>query len=66
MNVIVNGKPEILEQEISVLSLVQSKGFNPARVVVELNDEILKPKDWENETLKENDTLEIIKIVSGG
>lgn len=66
MNVIVNGKQEILEQEISVLSLVQLKGFNPARVVVELNDEILKPKDWENETLKENDTLEIIKIVSGG
>lgn len=66
MNILINGKQEILAKEINIQYLLRERGNNLARVIVELNEEVVKTKNWEETILKEGDKVEIIKIVSGG
>ena len=66
MKITLNGKIDEMEENMDIYSMLKSKGYNPARVVVQLNDENVAKRDWKNVTIKENDTIEIISIISGG
>ena len=62
----VNGEVKSIPQNISILKLLEDYKINKDRVVIELNKDILKKKDFESITLKEKDELEIVTFVGGG
>ena len=45
--------------------LLQEK-YDPKKIAVECNEEIVLKSQYESFVLKENDTLEIVRFVGGG
>ena len=69
MKIKVNGEEKFLEldQEKALLSTaLNSMGYKPNTVLVELNNLIINSIKWEKVKLKEGDNLEIVSIVGGG
>ena len=69
MKIKVNGKEKKIElsEENSLLSTaLNSMGYKPNTVVVELNNVIINSLKWDKVRLKEGDSLEIVSIVGGG
>ena len=66
MIVTVNGKPREIDDSGSLLKLIESLGLNPAGVIIELNREIISRDHVPGISLKEGDTLELIRVVGGG
>ncbi len=66
MEIIVNGKKELLEKQINIIELLELKGISPNTVVIEYNFDIVKKEEWGNIQLKENDKLEVLRFVGGG
>ena len=69
MKIKVNGEEKKLEldQENVLLSTaLNSMGYKPNTIVVELNNLIINSIKWEKVNLKEGDNLEIVSIVGGG
>ncbi len=62
----VNGKPVSLDAPMTVGQFLESQGYNPARVAVEQNGEIVRRADFDTRTLADTDTLEIVQFVGGG
>ena len=69
MKIKVNGEEKKLEldQENVLLSTaLNSMGYRPNTIVVELNNLIINSMRWEKVKLKDGDNLEIVSIVGGG
>ena len=69
MKIRVNGEEKRLEldQENALLSkALNSMGYKPNTIVVELNNLIINSINWEKVTIKDGDNLEIVSIVGGG
>ena len=69
MKIKVNGEEKKIEfdQENVLLSTaLNSMGYNPNTIVVELNKLIINSMKWEKVKLKDGDNLEIVSIVGGG
>tara|TARA_B000000609_G_scaffold70334_1_gene52716 strand:- start:223 stop:432 length:210 start_codon:yes stop_codon:yes gene_type:complete len=69
MKIRVNGEEKQidLDQENALLSTaLNSMGYNPKTIVVELNYLIINSLKWEKVKLKDGDNLEIVSIVGGG
>ena len=69
MKIKVNGEEKIIEldQENALLSIaLNSMGYKPNTIVVELNNLIINSIKWGKVKLKEGDNLEIVSIVGGG
>ncbi len=69
MKIKVNGEEKKLEldQENVLLSTaLNSMGYKPNTIVVELNSLIISSIKWEKVKLKDGDNLEIVAIVGGG
>ena len=69
MKIKVNGEEKIIElaQENALLSIaLNSMGYKPNTIVVELNSLIINSIKWGEVKLKEGDNLEIVSIVGGG
>ena len=69
MKIKVNGEEKKLEldQENVLLSrALDSMGYKPNSIIVELNNLIINSLNWENVKLKDGDILEIVSIVGGG
>ena len=69
MNIKVNGEQKRIEidQENPLLSkALNSMGYKPNTIIVELNNLIINSKNWEKVKLKDGDNLEIVSIVGGG
>ena len=69
MKIKVNGEEKKIEfnKENALLSSVlNSMGYKPNTIVVELNNLIINSIKWEKVKLKDGDNLEIVSIVGGG
>lgn len=66
MEIKVNGEPREIEPGISVLKMIQSLGLDPRKLAVEYNGEIIDEHEFNSKTLKNGDTLEIVRFVGGG
>ena len=69
MKIKVNGEEKKIEldQENALLSnALNSLGYKPNTIVVELNNLIINSIKWEKVKLKDGDNLEIVSIVGGG
>ena len=69
MKIKVNGeekKIELDQENVFLSSALNSMGYKPNTIVVELNNLIINSIKWEKVKLKEGDNLEIVSIVGGG
>ena len=69
MKIKLNGEEKNIEldQENALLSkALNSMGYRPNTVVVELNNLIINSINWGKVKLKDGDNLEIVSIVGGG
>lgn len=66
MNIILNGKPCIIENSDNLLNILKDLNINPQNLVAEINGEIVTAKEFENKIINENDVIELVKFVGGG
>jgi sulfur carrier protein len=66
VKIIVNGKEEIIEESVTVAGLIALKKLHPNALLVEYNYELIQKENWDHTALKENDRLEILRLVGGG
>jgi thiamine biosynthesis protein ThiS len=62
----INGEQKEVADGLSVAQLLEELKIRPARVVVELNRDILSRDAYGSCTLKQGDALEIVHFVGGG
>ncbi len=65
MELIINGEKKNLECE-KVLELLDVLNLDKDAVAVELNKNIVHRDKFNNTRLKDNDKIEIVKVVGGG
>ena len=68
MNIYINGKEEVLEQEkLTVTELLKIKNVEmPEMVSVEVNENILDRESFESTQIKEGDKVEFLYFMGGG
>tara|TARA_Y100001968_G_scaffold286545_1_gene287360 strand:+ start:429 stop:641 length:213 start_codon:yes stop_codon:yes gene_type:complete len=69
MRLKINGEIKTIDyskEEFLLEDLIQTLGYQPQLVVVELNGSIINPQDWFNVKIKDGDCLEVVTIVGGG
>ncbi len=66
MVILLNGKKTEIGEDKTLKELINEKGLEPDRIVVEYNYQVLKQDEWEKTILKENDNLEVLRFVGGG
>jgi thiamine biosynthesis protein ThiS len=66
MRLVINGKEQTFEGELTLVQLVEQLGMKSDRVAVELNREIVARSQWPETQLRDGDRLEVVHFVGGG
>ena len=67
MKLIINGQEEATANHLSIMDLLKAKEIaNPTTVAVELNNRIVRRKDYEATKLSESDRVELLYFMGGG
>lgn len=67
MEIILNGKKHNLEKSpVQVADFVAKLDIGDAPVLVELNGEAVLTREFDERSIKEGDTVEVIRMVAGG
>ena len=61
-----DNKIEIDQEKGLLATALNSMGYKPNTIVVELNNLIINSMKWKKVKLKDGDNLEIVSIVGGG
>jgi thiamine biosynthesis protein ThiS len=62
----INGKRVELDQPTALVTYLDRLGVNQRAVAVEHNGVIIVRADYANTTLRDGDTVEIVRMVGGG
>lgn len=66
LNLRINGEDREVADNVSLTELVAQLDLTPARIAIELNQNVVRRANWPSTVLKENDRLEIVHFVGGG
>ncbi len=67
MKLIINGQEDITADNLSIMDLLIAKEIAiPTTVAVELNNRIVRRKDYETTKLSESDRVELLYFMGGG
>ncbi len=69
MKLKINGELKSIDadqRDISLSIVINKLGLNPKLIVVEFNGIIINRAQWESQSVKDGDVLEIVTIVGGG
>lgn len=66
IQITINGQPQFISKNESLLELLEKLNIEPKTVVVEINYEALAPSEFENIILRNEDKLEIVRATAGG
>lgn len=66
LHLVINGKKEELEEEMTIGRLLKARKILPEVVTVELNDNIIEREKYGETALKEGDRLELVYYMGGG
>lgn len=61
-----NGQPYPAKTPLALTSLLAEAGFDPGRVAVLLNGQVVPRQQIPTTTLKNGDALEVVAFVGGG
>ena len=53
-------------KEINLMSALETLGFDPARIAVERNGEVVPRAQYKDTMLRDGDVLEVVRFVGGG
>ena len=65
-NFFLNGEKYHIEDEITLLDLINYFDYNMSLLVLEYNKSICDKEKWNNIYITDNDKIEIVTIVGGG
>jgi len=66
MQVLLNGSPREIEDNVTVAELLGRLGMEPVRVAVELNEQIVPRGEFARTPVRQGDRMEIVTFVGGG
>ena len=66
MKIILNGEEILINNNISLLDLLELKNISQKNIAIEKNSKIITKNSWMKEKLNENDIIEVITAVGGG
>jgi len=66
MTIVLNGQERAARPGASVLALLETLGFAPGRVAVEVNGRVLRRQDLGGAILLDGDRVEVVQFVGGG
>jgi thiamine biosynthesis protein ThiS len=66
MQLMVNGEMRAAGRGATVMSFLEALGFDPAKVAVERNRQIVSRSLYGETTLADGDQIEIVQFVGGG
>ena len=61
-----NGEETKCDEGITLSDILKDKGIDPATIVAEVDELILKPEEFETCVLHEGSVVEILRFVGGG
>lgn len=62
----VNAEPRIFPEPITVADLLRQLGRDPARLAVEVNEQVVRREEHPRRLLQDGDRVEIVTLVGGG
>lgn len=66
MNIILNGEPQELEQEVNLSTLLLDTGYADKLVAVAVNNNFVPKSAHSDHTIKDGDRIEIVAPMQGG
>ena len=66
MEIILNGDKQQIENQSTILLLLNSLKINKEHAALMINGNIIPSSNWDSHLLKENDEVEIMVFVGGG
>jgi sulfur carrier protein len=66
MKVIMNGEERTVPENINIEKLLEHFELAGRRVAIELNNNVVRRKDWPETTITEADKIEVVHFVGGG
>jgi len=66
MNIIYNGEPRVVTDEVTVAELLAEFNLTPRFVAVEVNQELAPRDGHKTHILRDGDQVEIVTLVGGG
>jgi sulfur carrier protein len=66
MKITVNGKATEIDEGMDLRRFVHSGKANPEKVILVLNDGVVKSDQWSLTVLSEGDRVELVSFVGGG
>ena len=67
MIITINGKKySDYQEDITVMELIEKLNLHKKQIIVELNQLALVKKDYQSQSLKDGDSIEIVQIAAGG
>ena len=66
IQIVINGESRCVPAGQNIVQLLETLRIDPARVAVELDRRIVKPKDWPATPIGDGAALEIVQFVGGG
>ncbi len=66
MKITLNGQPKQLHTTASLKTVIEQFCKDTHHVIAEVNGDIIKRPSWEQKTLADGDTIELVNFVGGG
>jgi thiamine biosynthesis protein ThiS len=66
MQIVLNGEPAEVPARATVARLLAERGLIPARVAVEVNEELVSRRTFDAAEIRPGDKVEIVTLVGGG
>lgn len=66
ISITLNGKPREIESAMTVAALLAALAVSPRQVAVAVNGEVVPRDTWDGVTVREGDSVEVVRAVGGG
>ena len=66
ISIFINGESKELAKKYDLIELLEHFSLPTERIAIELNQVVVRRKDWKNIKISEGDKLEVIHFVGGG
>jgi len=66
MKIFINGEIRDIPEVINLFELLAHLSLSQQRIAVELNESVVRRKDWDTTKINAADNIEIIHFVGGG
>ncbi len=66
MNVVINGAPREIPSELDINGMLDFLELTGSPLLVECNGTALLKSEWPTTFLRENDRVELVRVVAGG